>query len=283
LKAGQKPALSSPFSSGMTFSRTGLEQSGSYQLWSGTGITVPIAAVPGLNFMVSPSVSVAVAGGVDWSRNAVTARVGVDGTVQVGLSYGAPNLAEIYAAVEATASGGFSYERTNSSTPAAQGAGGAQAQAAATQAGTTWKLEGAITLGAGMAVGVKLGGGIIEKRFQLGQIEVGRLGGITFDNRGMNRNLTWTWSAEMRAMFAEIRSAIDQARRIMAMGAEAAEAAWQGLADAGGWAYNGLAAAGRAIRDGTYAAGRGIRDGTYAAGRGIRDGAVNAWNWMTGD
>lgn len=249
-KGPGKPALSSPFTSGMSFSPSGLEQSGSYTIWSGRGIRVPIAAVPGLFFTVSPSVSVGVGGGVNWRDRAVTARATIDGSVAAGLSYGDPALAEIFANMEAGASGGFTYERTRAQAPTT---GNQSGSPGGSRPRDQWSLRGGITLQTSFNVGVKLGGGIIEKRFQFGQCEIGRLTGLAWQNGTFQRNqVGWTWGDRPRAFFNDIRALINRARQIMNLPAEAAAAAWRGMSSGAGWVYNGA-------RDLLTSAGNGIR------------------------
>jgi hypothetical protein len=237
-RAGQRPALSG-FSSGQTFSPTGLEQSGSYKLWSARGIRVPIAAVPGLFFVVSPSVSVAVNGGVNWRNASVTAQLVANGSVGVGLSYGDPALAEIYANMEASAGGRFRYERSRA--PAAT-TGTQRGTQPATRPRDTWSLEGYFSMQTSFNVGVKVGGGIIHKRFQFGNTELGRLTGVSWrDGRFQRERLGWQWGPIPQAFFREVNAQIQRARQIQRMGREAAQRAWQGVASTTNWIYNGTA------------------------------------------
>lgn len=229
--AGQRPALSSPWSAGLTFSPRALEQSGNYRLWQGRGMRVPIAAVPGLFFTVTPQVQIATMGGVNWAQNAVVAHCAVNGSIAAGLSYGDPSLAELYGNLEGQASGRFRYERGRA---VQTGGGGNQTQNR--QAGNTrrgqdnWSLQGEVVLQSQFNVGVKLGGGIINKRFQFGQLEIGRLVGIAWVNgRLATERLGWHWGPVPARVLQEIRQMIARARQILAMPAAAARAAWTAL------------------------------------------------------
>ncbi len=235
---GQRPALSSPFSSGMSFSPTGLEQSGSYRLWQGRGIgPIPIAAVPGMFMSVSPTVGVQVGGGVDWRNNTVTANVAVNGTVAAELSYGVPNVAEIYANLEAQATGRFAYERGRA--PGGQ-AGNQGSQRPAGRRPDNWSLEGYIGLETSFNIGVKLGGGIIDKRFTIARCEIGRVTGIAWRNGTLNRNaMGFQWGPLPQRVFAQIQAEIARGQRIMRMGRDAAQQAWRNMAETGGWLYRG--------------------------------------------
>jgi len=229
--AGQKPALSSPFSTGMTFSPSGLEQSASYSLWKAPQFNAP-TPVPGLTFMVAPSVSVGVGGGVNWKKPSVTARLSVDGGVQLGLSYGAPHIAEVWGGMEANASGGFNYSRER---------GTSDSQSKSIAARDTWSLDGGITLSANLAVGVKLGGGVIEKKFTFGNVEIGKVTGLSWQNGKFQKaNVGWAWGSKPRALFKEIKKAIDKAKWIVGLPKKAAAEAWKGMKDAGGWAAGKL-------------------------------------------
>ena len=254
LKAGQKPALSTPFSTGMTFSPTSFEQSASYSLWDAPQFRVPIATVPGLSFCVSPSVSVGVGGGVDWKKQAVTSRLTVDGGVGVSLNYGLPAVAEMYGGMEASASGGFNYERTR---------GGGDSQSKSIRARDTWSLDGSITLSANLMCGVKLGGGILDKKFQFGRVEIGKLTGLKWENGQFQRGATgWAWGAKPLQLFREIKQAIDHAKYILTLPAKAAAEAWKGMKNAGGWAagrlYSGVTSILGGIGDAAGTVGRAI-------------------------
>jgi len=238
--ARKRPSLSTPFSSGMTFSPNGLEIANSYRIWGGRGIRAPIAAVPGLFATVSPEVVVQVAGGVDWTRHAVSASLGVNGLVGLGLAYGDPNLAEIYLNTEAMASGRFQYERERGQGSSTGNQGGARPPA--TRTPDTWTLDGGIVLTTTFNVGVRLGGGIIDKRFEFGRVEIGRLTGLAWRNgRFDSARVGWQWGPVPQGFFREVSAQIARARQIMRMGTEAAQQAWRGMSNTAGWAYNGAA------------------------------------------
>ncbi len=237
-----RPALSAApaplFSTGMSFSPNGFENSGTINLWrTARPITVPIVAVPGLNFQIQPGLTLGVGGGVNWREHAVTARASIDGSVTMGLSYGNPALAEVYANMQGNAGGSFTYQRSR-----AQGsnAGNQGANRPAERGRDTWSLTGQIVLSTAFNVGVRLGGGIIDKSFQFGQCEIGRLTGVAWRDGQFQRNqLGWQWGPQPQRFFTEMNRLLQRARQIMNLPREAAERAWQGLASGPGWAYNG--------------------------------------------
>lgn len=208
----QSPARSegSKFGTGMQFSPTEMEKFYSYNLWRGPEIEIPIPAVPGLEFIVSPDVRVKVGGGVDWHKKAVTANVGVEGGVAVGLGYGNSHVAQVYADMEASVFGGMKYERS-------QGENGHN----------EWELFGGFTLATDFVVGVKLGGGIMDTRFAFGHCDVGKLTGLSWKNGHFEREkLGWEWGAGPKAAFAKINEAIKTAQHILTLPKQAAQAAW---------------------------------------------------------
>jgi hypothetical protein len=203
----QRPALEgSKWGMGMSFSPEGMEKSHTYKLWEAhPPIEIPIVAVPGLNFMVEPSVVVKAAGGVDWKKKALKASLGLDGSVGVGLSYGNAAICSLYGVMEAHATGGLEYTKT----------------------AHDWELEGAIGLSTNFKVGVKLAGGILDYGFEFGKCEIGKLTGISFKNGHFEKaNLGWEWGPKPKEFFASIKAAINKAKQLLAAGAELAKKAW---------------------------------------------------------
>lgn len=220
-RKSKAPALSeggSKFAMGMTFSKEGFEKSYEYILWQAKPpIEIPIVAVPGLNFLVEPQVKVKAAGGVNWKEKAVTAAVGVEGGVGIGFSYGKSEIAALYGIMEAKASGGFEYKKSN----------------------TSWELSGGIGLSTNFKVGVRLAGGILDYGFEFGKCEIGKLTGLSWKNGHFEREkLGWEWGEKPKEFFAAIRAAIDKAKRIIAAGAELAKKTWEGAKATGRAVYN---------------------------------------------
>jgi len=223
---GKGPALDSRFAMGMTFSTAGLEKSYEYTLWQAKPpIEIPIPAVPGLNFLVEPSVKVQAAGGVNWKEKNLSTTLGVVGGVGLGFSYGNSNLAALYGIMEAKASGGFEYKKNN---------------------GTGWELSGGIGLSTNFKVGVKLAGGILDYGFEFGKCEIGKLTGLYWkDGKFEKDKIGWEWGDKPKEFFAAIKAAIDKAKQLLAAGAaaarrtmEAARATGQAVYNAGSTAIN---------------------------------------------
>jgi hypothetical protein len=208
----------SNFAMGMTFSKEGFEKSYEYMLWQAKPpIEIPIVAVPGLNFLVEPQVKVKAAGGVNWKEKALQAAVGVDGGVGIGFSYGKSEIAAIYGIMEAKASGGFEYKKSDKD----------------------WELSGAIGLSTNFKVGVRLAGGILDYGFEFGKCEIGKLTGLHWKNGHFEKaKLGWEWGDKPKEFFAAVRAAIDKAKRIIAAGAEVAKRTWEGAKSTGKAVYN---------------------------------------------
>ena len=216
----QRPALEggSKFGMGMSFSPEGMEKSYTYKLWEAhPPIEIPIAAVPGLNFMVEPSVVVKAAGGVDWKKKQLKAALGVEGGVGVGFSYGNSNIAALYGVMEAKAFGGFEYAKSDHD----------------------WELEGAIALSTNFKVGVKLAGGIVDYGFEFGKCEIGKLTGIAFKNGHFEKDkLGWEWGEKPKEFFAAIKAAIAKAKQLLQAGVDLAKKGWDKAKKAAGHVYN---------------------------------------------
>jgi hypothetical protein len=219
---GGRPALHEAaqpnFMMGMTFSKDAFEKSYQYVLWQAKPpIEVPIPAVPGLNFLVEPMVSVKAAGGVDWKKKALQAAVGVEGNVGLGFSYGNTAVAALYGIMEAKATGGFEYKKTDHE----------------------WELEGGIALSTNFKVGVRLAGGILDYGFEFGKCEIGKLTGLAWKNGHFEKGkVGWEWGEKPKEFFAAIKAAIDKAKRILAAGAEIAKKTWEGAKQTGAAVYN---------------------------------------------
>jgi hypothetical protein len=220
----QGPALNeegSKFGMGLTFSKEGLEKSYQYKIWDGDA-SVPIPAVPGLNVKFESNVVARAAAGVNWKEKALTAALGVEGLVGIGLSYGNPAIAELYGVVEAKADGGFEYKKTDDE----------------------WELAGNIKLGANLAVGIALAGGLVEQRFEWGKVEVGTLTGLQWKNGKFDRGkVGWEWSKQMQDFFAAVKKVVDKAMSLAKMAADAAKAAVQKAKELGKKVINGVSAA----------------------------------------
>ncbi len=200
-------ARESKFAMGLTFSPEGMEKSYEYKIWEQKKpFEVPIPAVPGLNFSVKPEVTAKAAAGVNWKEKALTASLGVEGAVEMGLSYGKAEIAEVYGVIVATADGGFEYKKSDKD----------------------WTLDGSIGLSANLAVGVSVGGGMLDNRFEFGKVEIGKLTGLSWKNGHFESGkVGWEWGEKPKEMFEMIKKTVDRAIQLAQMGAAAAKAAYQ--------------------------------------------------------
>ena len=214
---GGRPALDSKFAMGMTFSTEAIEKTYEYTIWQmKPPIEIPIVAVPGLNFMVEPSVKAKLAGAANWKEKNVSVGLGIEGNVGVGFSYGNSAVAALYGIMEAKANGGFEYKKSDKS----------------------WELAGSIGLSTNFKVGVKLAGGILDYGFEFGKCEIGKLTGISWKNGKLEKTMDWEWGDKPKEFFAAIKAAIDKAKRILAAGAEVAKKTWNTAKAAGSAVYN---------------------------------------------
>lgn len=234
-----------------TFSPSFFEHGGTHELWAPHHpITFP-TTVPLLNLFFEPMVTVNVAGGVDWSRHVAQGRATVDGSVGVGVSYGNHAVAEVYGSMEATASGGLRYEIGPGAGQEEGNHGGAQHGHAEAHGGSghagsghsnNWMIDGSIKLETAFNVGVRLGGGIIDKRFQFGNLEIGQLTGLRWVNGQFQRGAVgWHWGHQIQAFFTEVQQQIHRAEEIMRAGERALEAVnpWNAVTSIAGWIYRG--------------------------------------------
>lgn len=216
----RRPALEggSKFGMGMSFSPEGMEKSYQYKLWEAhPPIEIPIPAVPGLNFMVEPGVVVKAAGGVDWKKKQLKAALGVEGSVGLGFSYGNAAVASLYGVMEAKASGGFEYAKSDKD----------------------WELEGAIALSTNFKVGVKLAGGILDYGFEFGKCEIGKLTGVAWKNGHFEKDkLGWEWGDKPKEFFAAIKAAINKAKQLLQAGVDLAKKGWEKAKQGANMVYN---------------------------------------------
>jgi len=204
------------FGMGMTFSPEGLEKSYQYKIWDG-GFEIPIAAVPGLQAKFDSSVIVKAAAGVNWKEKALTAALGAEGSVGIGLGYGKKEIAEVYGMMEAKAAGGFEYKKTDKE----------------------WELTGAIGLSANLAVGVSVANGLLDQRFEFGKCEIGKLTGLYWKDGHFDKGkLGWEWGKEAKELFAAVKKVVDKALQLAHMAADAAKAAYDKAKQVAKGVYN---------------------------------------------
>lgn len=214
----RRPALSkTKFGTGMSFRPSGFEKDFRWELWKkNPPIEIPVGAVPGLNILVEPEVVVSGGAGVDWKKKSVETKLGVQGGVGVGFSYGKSELAAVYGTMSATVDGRFRYEREK-----------ARGQI------RNWELDGGFTLGTKFAVGVKLGGGIVDAKFEFGHCEIGELFGLRWENGSFDRNkIGWNWGAQPQSFFTKLRELIEKVKDILNLPKKAAKEAWKKMGGA---------------------------------------------------
>lgn len=262
----------SKFGMGMTFSLEGFEKSYDYTIWKGH-YPWP-TPVPGVNFVVDPSVKVSGKGAAKFggeSKGDLSAQLGVFGECGVGLSGGIPDVAEIYGTFNPAIEGAFTLTKHGNAGGEADKAG-EHKPAAGEHAGehkevakgpaSTWSLVGAIGLKAAVKIGVSLGGGIVDQAFELGSIEICKLTGVYFDQTGFRTDkIGFEWSEKIKQTFETIKALVEKAKRLGKAGIEAAK-------KAGRFVGGAVNATGRAIGDGARAVGN--------AASGVGNAAVNA-------
>ena len=262
----RKEAEGAPMTFGMTFSPEGLEKQYWWNLWDAPEFEVPIPAVPGLNFKISPSVKVLAAGGLNWKEKNLETQLKLEGIVGLGLSYGKSEIAEVYAVMEANATGGFDYKynyehgaeggEAEHALPEHAGAEHAAAPEHAAPPGhalekkkeaKNWELSGSIALSTDFAVGVELAKGWVDYRFEFGDCEIGKLTGLNWKDGKFDKSAVgWEWGEKPKEFFASMKQVLHKAEELQKMGTEAfksgmdtakrtAQAAYGGLQDVASW------------------------------------------------
>jgi hypothetical protein len=237
LKSGRGIARKegTPFTLGMTFSPEGFEKQYWWNLWSAPEFEIPIPAVPGLNFKISPEVKILASGGVNWKEKALEAQLKLAGIVGVGFGYGKSELAEVYGVMEANAMGGFDYKKlSGGGEEHAEGGhaehapeSGSSAHAAehapeAKHEAKSWELSGNIALSTNFAVGVELGGGWVDYRFEFGECQIGQLTGLNWKDGHFDKGAVgWEWGPKPKEFFAAMRHVLAKAKQLQPAGVEA--------------------------------------------------------------
>ncbi len=264
----------SKFGMGMTFSLEGFEKSYDYTIWKGH-YPWP-TPVPGVNFVVDPSVKVSGKGAAKFggeSKGDLSAQLGVFGECGVGLSGGIPDVAEIYGTFNPAIEGAFTLTKVGNPggeaekhagehKPEGEHAAAGEHKPEAKGPASTWSLVGAIGLKAAVKIGVSLGGGIVDQAFELGSIEICKLTGVYFDQTGFRKDkIGFEWSEKIKQTFETIKALVEKAKRLGKAGIEAAK-------KAGRFVSGAVNATGRAIGDGARAVGNAASD--------VGNAAVNA-------
>lgn len=223
-KGPARSADGSAFSYGLTFSSEAFKTGGSYQLWAGGPFEWPTPFPPVMAF-VSPSATISADVGANWGAEelpdqGLTVAVAVAGGVGIGLQAGSQQVAAAYGEIAANITGGFTYTLDKE----------------------TWKLQGDIKLSAAVSVGVKVAGGVIDYKFELGSIDnIATLASITWENGNFSAG-TFSWGPEMQSMFQMISEAINQGQQLVDAGislaTEGVEAATQVIGSAADWTTN---------------------------------------------
>lgn len=212
------PALDSKYTMGMAFSPQGMEKTYEYTLWDKGPPPIPIAAVPGLFFTIEPSVKVKVGGGVDWKDKNLKAGVGVEGNLLVGFTYGNKELAALYGGIEGRVAGGFEYTKSNNS----------------------WKMEGGIKLASNFTIGCKVGGGILDYKFDFGKVDpICTFGGLKWEKGKPFESGWFAWGEQVNQFFAAMNRTVTKAKQLLSAGADAARAAYSAAANTAKAAYQG--------------------------------------------
>lgn len=249
----------SPMTFGMAFSPEGFEKQYWWNLWNAPEFEVPIPAVPGLNFKISPEVKVLAAGGVNWKEKALETQLKLEGIVGLGFSYGKSELAEVYAVMEANATGGFDY-KYNSGGGEGEHAlpehGGEEhgaeheheehaaepghAMVPAKKEAKRWELSGNIALSTNFAVGVELAKGWVDYRFEFGDCEIGKLTGLNWKDGQFDKSAVgWEWGEKPKEFFASMKQVLKKAEDLEKAGAHALKSGMDTAKRTGQAVYSG--------------------------------------------
>jgi len=207
------PALD--FGMGTTFSTEGLEKSYEWTFWD-KSYSWPIGA--GINFILKPSVKAAVKGKVNYAgedKGDASAALEVAGSLGIGISGGAPNVAELYAVLEPGISGSGEFTKKKD--------GGSEVKL-----GAFVKVAGKI--------GVSLGGGIVDYAFQLFEAELLQIAGVSWKNGALASSGVFKAGKDIKPIVDAIAKIIEKAKA------------------AGAAIYNGAVSAGNYVADKASAA-----------------------------
>lgn len=209
---------SSPFTMGMTFSKDGFEKSYEYTIWDRALPPVP-TGIPGVFWTFQPSVKVAAKGGADWggdNAGSVHAAVSVTGAFGVGITGGAPGVAEVYGVLQPGVSGSGTFRASDD----------------------TWSLDVGMALNLAGKIGVKLGGGIVDYAFQLFNLELIKFTGINWDQDGFHpEKFGLAWGKDIQDILDSINAIIEKAKEAGTAVKDGAVAAGNYVADKATDAY----------------------------------------------
>lgn len=181
--SGKSLALSADpkYGMGMTFSREGFEKSYEYKL-GGKSMSWP-TPVPGLNVIVDPAVKVFGKGGAKYAgknQGELSLNVGIGGEIGLGVSGGIPNAAEFYLTGNPGITGAGAYSRN----------------------GNKWSLDASLEATCAGKIGVKLGGGVVDKAFELFNAKIFKLTGLYWDENGFDSGkLGFEWGEDVKPIF----------------------------------------------------------------------------------
>lgn len=208
----------SKFTMGMQFSKDGFEKSYEYTIWDKALPPIP-TPIPGVFWMMEPGVKVSAKGGANWGgedAGALSATVEIGGSFGVGITGGAPNVAELYAVLEPGISGSGTFKKSNDA----------------------WELDVGAALKLGGKIGVKLGGGILDYAFQLFELELVKFTGINWDQDGFHpEKFGLAWGKDIQAILDSINAIIEKAKNAGAALAETASNVGDAIGNAASDAY----------------------------------------------
>lgn len=208
----------SKFTMGMQFSKDGFEKSYEYTIWDKALPPVP-TPIPGVFWMFEPGVKVSAKGGANWGgedAGSVAATVEVSGSFGVGITGGAPGVAELYAVLEPGISGSGSFKKSSDK----------------------WSLDVGAALKLGGKIGVKLGGGILDYAFQLFELELVKFTGISWDQDGFHPDkFGLAWGKDIQDILDSINAIIQKAKDAGSAIAETASNVGNAIGNAASDAY----------------------------------------------
>jgi hypothetical protein len=216
-----EPALAADsFGMGWTFSAEAFERSYEYTIWKTPPFLSP-TPVPGLFWKIQPNVKVVGKGGVGYGgqkKGDLSVSLGVEGQVALGLSYGAPELAEVYANVAPKLTGEAKFTKKTSG----------------------WTLVGGLKLGMTGKIGVKLAK-MMDFAYKFMDLELLKLTGIYFDEKGFQTSkLGLEPGKDIEPIYEAIKAGIEKAKAIGSAIADGASAAAGFVADSAGAFYDAV-------------------------------------------
>jgi hypothetical protein len=169
-------------------------------------------------------------GGVNWREHVAEAAAAVEGNLALGVGFGVPHIAELYGSIDGTVSGQVSIERGHLPH------GGHEAARSGPE---DVEISGMIAVRGSVNLGVRVGSGILDLRYQAFALEIGSLTFMHYRNGvASSQRPRWQWSSQVVSILRNIENAFHEVmemRRRAEMSERAVAQQLQALMAPQGW------------------------------------------------